>query len=133
VIATDVVETTGPAAGLRLTTDRKTVVADGEDTTMVEAAVVDAQGRVVPTADNHVVFTLTGPGQVAGVGNGDPSCHEPDRASQRSAFNGLCLALVQAGERTGTLKLTATSPGLKPAELTLTSGAIPAGSVLELK
>jgi len=30
------------------------------------------------------------------VGNGDPSCHEPDKASERSAFNGLCMAIVQS-------------------------------------
>jgi len=33
---------------------------------------------VVPTADNPVQFSLEGPGRIIGVGNGDPSCHEPD-------------------------------------------------------
>ena len=55
---------------LRLTTDSKTLVADGEDVTMVEVAVVDAQGRVVPTADNLVQFTVSGEAaRVCGVGN----------------------------------------------------------------
>ena len=34
---------------------------------------------MVPTADNPVRFTLTGPGKIIGVGNGDPTSHEPDR------------------------------------------------------
>jgi beta-galactosidase len=41
-------------------------------------AVTDAHGRVVPTAGNLVQFDLQGPGRILGVGNGDPSCHEPD-------------------------------------------------------
>ena len=37
-----------------------------------------AQGRVVPAAANSIHFELSGPGKILGVGNGDPSCHEPD-------------------------------------------------------
>jgi beta-galactosidase len=133
VIASDAVETTGEPTALKLTTDRTSLNADGEDVTMIEVAVVDAQGRVVPTADNNVSFDLAGPGQVAGVGNGDPSSHDPDKATQRHAFNGLCLAVVQAGDRMGTLKLTASSPGLKSAEIEVAVAPGAAGSVLELK
>jgi len=39
---------------------------------------VDAQGRVVPLARNKVHFAVAGAGNIIGVGNGDPSCHEPD-------------------------------------------------------
>ena len=38
----------------------------------------DAQGRQVPDAANKIHFELTGPGKILGVGNGDPSSHEPD-------------------------------------------------------
>ena len=118
-IASDVVETTGAATQIRLTPNSKTVKANGEEVIMVEAALLDAQGRVVPFADNQVTFTTTGSGQVAGVGNGDASSHEPDRASQRRAFHGLCLAVVQAGDAPGRIELTASAPGLKSAHITL--------------
>jgi beta-galactosidase len=39
---------------------------------------VDAQGRFVPVAQNKINFSIEGPGKMIGVGNGDPSCHEPD-------------------------------------------------------
>jgi beta-galactosidase len=39
---------------------------------------VDAQGRTVPVAQNKVHFSVEGAGRIIGVGNGDPSCHEPD-------------------------------------------------------
>ncbi len=119
LIATDKVETTGVPAALRLTTDRTTLTADGEDLTMVEVDVVDAQGRIVPTADNLVTFGGTGPGRIAGVGNGDPSDHEPDKAGYRHAFGGKCLVIVGAGEQPGDIRLTATATGLKGAVLSL--------------
>ena len=119
VVATDKVETTGAPAALRLTTDRTALMADGEDLTMVEVDVVDAQGRIVPTADNLVTFEVTGAGHVAGVGNGDPSDHGPDKASYRHAFNGKCLVIVGAGEQPGSIRLTAVASGLKGAGLSM--------------
>lgn len=119
VIATDTVETTGAPAGLRLTTDRTALTADGEDLTMVEVDIVDAQGRIVPTADNLVTFAVTGAGHVAGVGNGNPSSHEPDKAVYRHAFGGKCLVIVGAGERPGRISLTALASGLKGAGLSM--------------
>jgi beta-galactosidase len=115
--AVDKVETTGAPAALRLKTDRTKLTADGEDITMVEVDVVDAKGRIVPTADNLVHFSLTGAGQIRGVGNGDPTCHEPDQAGMRSAFKGKCMVLVGANYLAGDIQLTASAPGLKPASL----------------
>ncbi len=76
--AADVVETTGAPAAITLTPDRAVIQGDGEDVSVVTVAVTDGQGRVVPVAGNLVNFELTGPGRILGVGNGDPSCHEPD-------------------------------------------------------
>jgi len=86
VIAATKVETTGPPAAVRLTPDRKVLDSDGQDISIITIEVVDAQGRPVPTANHLVNFDLEGPGRILGVGNGDPSCHEPDvyLARQRS-------------------------------------------------
>jgi len=121
--AVDKVETTGAPAALRLTTDRTRLKADGEDMTVVDVAVVDEKGRVVPTASNAVNFQVSGPGRVVGVGNGDPTDHAPDKASARKAYCGLCMVIVGAGTKaTGSIRLQATSPGLKPAVMTFTIG-----------
>ena len=81
--------------------------------------VLDAEGRIVPTADNPVTFTVDGVGYVAGVGNGNPTDHDPEKASFRRAFNGKCMVLVGATEKPGDMILTATSPGLKSATMGL--------------
>jgi beta-galactosidase len=78
VIAETKVETTGDAAQIQLTPDRKAINADGEDVAVFTVSALDAQGRVVPVAQNQVSFAIEGAGKIIGVGNGDPSCHEPD-------------------------------------------------------
>jgi beta-galactosidase len=79
VVAETKVETTEAPAAVRLIPDRTTLDADGADIAVVTVAVVDAQDRVVPVAANPIAFTLEGPGRIIGVGNGDPSSHEPDK------------------------------------------------------
>jgi len=78
VIAETKVETTGDAAQIQLTPNRTTISADGEDVSVVTVSVTDARGRIVPTAGNKINFAIEGAGKILGVGNGDPSCHEPD-------------------------------------------------------
>jgi beta-galactosidase len=79
----------------------------------------DREGLTVPDARNLVRFSLEGKGKILGVGNGDPSCHEPDKASQRSAFGGLCQVIVQVTVQPGELVLMAEAEGLKPARILL--------------
>ncbi len=78
LVAETRVETTGAPAAVQLTPDRSAINADGEDVSVFTVAVTDAQGRVVPVAANLIHFELSGPGKILGVGNGDPTCHEPD-------------------------------------------------------
>jgi beta-galactosidase len=117
-------ETAGPAAKLAIVADRREISADGEDVAMFAVEVQDAQGRAVPTADNEVSFRISGPARVMGVGNGDPTNHEPDTAGSRKAFCGLSMAVVQGGKSVGSITVEATSPGLAPASVTISSKAV---------
>jgi beta-galactosidase len=128
VAASACVETTGPAQSIRLLPDRSSIAASRNDICVVDVEIVDAQGRVVPTADPQVFFTISGPGQIIGVGNGDPSSHEPEHASQRRAFHGRCQAILQPVEQTGgSIQFGAHTEGLHSAEITiqLTPSLIP--------
>jgi len=91
---------------------------------VVTVEVVDTKGRLVPTAQNKIHFSIEGAGKIIGVGNGDPSCHEPDKASERSVFNGLAQVIVQSTRDAGKIKLTATTDGLKLATMTVQSRAV---------
>lgn len=123
VVLTDRRETAGSPAQIALSADGATLRADGADVALVAVEIRDAAGRVVPDANNAVQFALSGPGRLIGVGNGDPRSQEVETLPTRSAFNGLCAAIVQAGRTPGQIALTATSPGLTSATLTLTAAA----------
>ncbi|MDR7299286.1 beta-galactosidase [Pelomonas aquatica] len=126
-VARDVVETTGAPVRLVLTPDRKALAGDGLDAVPITVSAVDAQGRSVPLAQNKVGFALEGQGAIIGVGNGDPNSHEPDKASERSLFNGLAQVIVQSSrEGRGTLKLRASADGLQAAEVELALNAVAA-------
>ena len=114
-------ETAGAAAGIVLEPDRESLRADGMDLSVVAVRIVDQQGRTVPTADHEVSFAVRGPATLIGVGNGNPVSLEPDKADRRRAFNGLCMALVQAQRHSGEIVMEASSPGLTPARLRLES------------
>jgi beta-galactosidase len=118
-------ETTRAPSRIALRADRDSISGDGEDVAMVAVAVQDAQGRVVPTADNPVSFRVTGPGKLIGVGNGDPTSHESDKGEGRKAFSGLCMAIVQSAPGAGTITLEATSPGLEPARVSIAAQPAP--------
>ena len=77
-IATDRVATTGKPAAIQLIPDRATIKADGEDVSVITVQVNDAHERMSPIAGNEITFGIQGPGKIIGVGNGDPSSHEPD-------------------------------------------------------
>ena len=122
-LITTSVETTGEPVSIQLSSDRTTVHADGEDVCVVNVSVLDEKGREVPTADNLIHFEINENGHILGVGNGNPSSHEPDKYPgggwQRKLFNGKCQIIIQASRSAGSITLQATSDGLKRRLLTL--------------
>ena len=114
------VQTTGPAAKLALQPDRKKIHADGEDLSFVTLTVEDKHGLLVPRADNTIHFEISGPGEIVATDNGDPTDLVSFPSHDRKAFNGLCLAIIrsQTGQ-TGTIKLTATSDGMKTTSVSI--------------
>jgi len=125
-VANQIIQTTGDPSAIKLSLDlgQNGIVADGQDVALVAVSIVDKQGKVVPVASNEVSFTVSAPGKLIGLGNGDPSNHEPDKGTKRQAFNGWVRAIVQAGQQGGPITLQATSPGLESAQITINSHAL---------
>lgn len=120
--ATDTVKTTGPAAKVLLKPDRSTIAADGADLSFVTVSIADSDGLIVPRSMNPLNFSLTGPGEIVAVDNGDPNSLVPFQSKQMKAFNGLCLVIIRskAGE-IGPITLSAQSDGLQSAQATVTT------------
>ena len=91
--------------------------ANGTDVVIVNVSVLDKKGRTVPTASNKMTFTISGPGRIIGTGNGDPSCHDPEKANWRKAFNGLCQVIIQSTTEPGIIRLNAHAADLQDSNI----------------
>ena len=121
MVLTDEVKTAGSPAKIVLEADRNRIAADGRDLSFVTVKVLDEKGVLVPDAENLVRFKISGEGKIAGVDNGSEIDHEPFKADYRKAFNGLALVVIQSTEKKGAIQLEASSDGLKPSALLITS------------
>ncbi len=119
IVCMDEVHTAGAPAKIILTPDRTKINAGGEDLSYVKVEIADEEGNVCPNADNLIKFSIAGEGVIAGVGNGSPISHENFKASERKAFHGLCLAVVQSKREHGTIDLSAESDGLHGAKVSI--------------
>ncbi len=112
-----VIHTSGEASQIELVPDRSTLTADGSDLCFVTVNIRDAQGNLVPYAENPVFFETGDKMSIAAVDNGKQTSHEPFQAKSRKAYNGKCLVIVKAGKEAGESFLKASSNGLESAEI----------------
>ncbi|HSL24452.1 MAG TPA: beta-galactosidase GalB [Vicinamibacterales bacterium] len=111
------VRTAGPAARVVLSPDRAGIRADGEDLSFITVRIVDADGTLVPGADNLVRFEVSGPARIAAVDNGNAASIEPFQAEQRKAFSGLALLVLRSNRgEPGAVRVRAISDGLRAGE-----------------
>ncbi|MGH8024641.1 MAG: DUF4982 domain-containing protein, partial [Limisphaerales bacterium] len=116
--ATDVVQTTGPAAKLVLAANHDKISVGRDELSYVTVSVEDKNGRVVPQAANLIHFQVSGPGRIVATDNGDPTDLTSFPSPDRKAFHGLALAIVR-GTESGGLTVKATSDGLRSARLSI--------------
>jgi beta-galactosidase len=120
-IITEEVRSTSEPSAIRLSADRKNFKADAQDIVNIRVEIVDENGLVVPTANNAIEFKVEGEGVLIGTDNGNPQDKTQMKSKQRAAYNGLALAVVQSTEKSGNIRLTAVSEGLKDAVLQVVS------------
>jgi len=121
VVGTKTVTTTGKPAKLSATIRDgvgATLYAGCADMALVQVEVLDAKGNVVSDPNNtdgtDITFAVSGKADawVEGTGNGDPSCLVNNKSPVRPAYHGLALGVIGSGTATGTITVTASSPGL---------------------
>jgi beta-galactosidase len=119
--ASQTLKTVGKPEAIRLTADRSVIRANKNDLAYITTEVVDADGNVIPYADDvKVKFEISGQGELAGAGNGNPkdmaSFHQPERKT----FQGVCMAILRPKTTPGKINIKATSEGLKEGNLEVT-------------
>ena len=111
--------TVGKPYRLRLTADRQMIRTDRNDLAYVAVEVVDEQDQVIPSAAIPVLFQLSGEGELAGVGNGNPIDVSSFQQPQKSTYRGRCLAIIRPKGKAGRVTFKATAPNIKAGELTI--------------
>ncbi|USN98637.1 MAG: DUF4982 domain-containing protein [Phycisphaeraceae bacterium] len=119
-IGEDSVETAGPVARLRLTPEVATIRASDDSLAYVVIEAIDEQGRLCPHDGREVRFGVTGPAEIAGIGNGDPMCYDPFQDERHPLFNGRAVLILRGfSGRPGEITVTAEAAGVGPAEVSL--------------
>jgi beta-galactosidase len=112
----------GPATKVALSEEGGALTTAWDDVVFVGAYLKDASGHLVPTANDLVKFSISGPGEIVAVDNGDCLSTEPFQASERKAYGGRCVVIVRATADQRDITITATAAGLKPASAILKAG-----------
>ena len=113
------VRTAGKAAALKITPNRSSIAADGDELVYFTVEAVDRNGNPVPDADNLVKFTVTGAGTYEAGANCDATCLLPFQNPEMKLFSGAATAIARSAKTPGTLTIKATAKGLKPATATV--------------
>jgi beta-galactosidase len=114
-----ILQTVGDPVGIRLVVDRSPIRCQPGDLCYVTAEVVDAVGRVHPSADNEIFFTVKGNGSLLALGSSHPVSQERYTGNQRRAFRGRCLAVIKPLEQPGEIRLRAQADGLDGTEIVI--------------
>jgi beta-galactosidase len=118
-IESTILQTSGEAAKIELTADRKEISANGSDLSYVIVEITDKNGIFQPNAANRLHFKIDGPGVIAGVDNADLKDHDQYVGNSRKAWRGRALVVIKSTHSTGDIKLTVTSPALSEATLNI--------------
>jgi len=102
----------GPPKKLRLAVDRPELRADRNDLAYVTVEVTDSSGELVPASEVPVRFTVTGEGELAATGNGNPRDPASFHLPERKTFHGRCLAILRPTVNPGKITLKAEADGL---------------------
>lgn len=109
-----VVRTAGKPVALRLTKDYD----DGE-MSFIQIDAVDAVGVRNPLAANRLSLSVSGPGRIVAVGNGNPRAMESfTDASAHSLFFGKAVVVIRR-EGLGRITLAAVTKGLEPVRMAI--------------
>lgn len=120
--ATTILQTTGQPTSLRLTADRPTLQANGQDLSFVLIELVDENGNIIYDSERKIAITMKGQGgKIIASGSASPNDMESYGSLTPKLFNGRAMAIIRADYKAGKMELTASSPGLKTNTVTIES------------
>jgi beta-galactosidase len=111
--------TAGPELCLHAQSEAATLKADGADLAYINITLADKKGIVKPLADRKVAVQVEGAGTLMGLGCANPLTEEIFADDEHTTYLGRALAVVRAGMKPGTVKVTVSAQGLQTQVLTI--------------
>ena len=112
------IHTAGPASKIALVGDKQTIKNDSYDLVYVTVSITDADGNMVPNANNLINFEVSGGGKLVGVDNGYQAGLDSFKANFCKVYNGKCIAIIQSNGKNEAIQLKAsTANGISSATI----------------
>ena len=100
--------TSGDASAIRLTADKTTIAAGGEDICYVTVELVDKNGIRVQDAEQELRFEVKGNATLLAAGSADLKDSVSYQKNVHKTFKGMAMAVVRSGDKSGKATLTVT-------------------------
>ena len=112
-------KTADEAKTIRLTADRTTLKADGQDLAFITVELTDGNGIVNLTANNELTASVSGPATLIGFGNADIKDCDRYTDSTHKAWKGRALLVVRNTGKKGKTTVTVQGKNLKSSRISL--------------
>ena len=111
--------TAGEPCQIRLTADKSTFLADGQDLIYVTVEILDRNGRVCPDAAIPLTATVKGAGSLLSFASADLKDTSVYTDAHCTTWKGRALLAVRSSAKSGTVSLTVKGDDLSQSQLTL--------------
>ena len=112
-LARETLATAGNDTKLQILPEKTKIKADEEDIVYIPIHLIDKDGILKMTTEKKINVTVEGEGKLLAVGSGNPETEEYFHEGAYTSYHGRVLAVVQSTEKSGTIKVTASSDGLE--------------------
>lgn len=111
--------TAGSPYQIRLSADRSQIKANGNDLSFIEIEVVDKDGILCPRDASMLFVKVQGNGRLKALCNGDATDLTPFTSNYMRTFSGKMIAVVQAADTVGDVKITVSGERLQTAVVSI--------------
>ena len=107
------------ASQITLSLDKKEIAANNYDVVHIEVQLTDNNGNPAKTDDKEITYSIEGPAKLLGIDNGWKKSIQKFQTNTNTTHQGRTLLILQAKNKTGEIKITATGKDLETAQATI--------------
>ena len=107
-----ILQTSGEPASIKLTTDRKHILASGEDLAYITLEVIDKNGNIVPDANIPLNVDVKGRATLLAAASANLKDLEPKTSSEVTTYKGRAIVVIRSGSKSGKATVTVSSTKL---------------------